>query len=110
VIKKLFDWTPRDIAYWEKIRQKGILYFISWYGVIITGGLLFLLFGIVTLFNWIRQVSGAQITQLSWIFLAFQLIIVALVCLIGGIANSLITWVVEERLYRKYKAFSQEIL
>ena len=110
MIKKLFDWTPRDIAYWEKIRQKGIRYFIGWYGVVITGGLLFLVFGIVTLFNWIRQVSGAQITQLSWIFLAFQLIIVALVCLIAGIANSLITWVVEERLYKKYKVRNQENL
>jgi len=110
VIKKLFDWTPRDIAYWEKIRQKGILYFIGWYGVVITGGLLFLVFGMVTFYNWIRQVSGAQITQLSWSFLVFQLIIVTLVCLLAGIANSLITWVVEERLYRKYTMRSQEDL
>jgi membrane protease YdiL (CAAX protease family) len=108
VVKKLFDWTPRDIAYWEKIRQKGFLYFVGWYGVIITGGLLFLVFGLVTLFNWIRQVSSTQITQLSWAFLGVQLIFVVLVYLVAGIAISLITWVVEERLYRKYKARNQE--
>lgn len=103
MIKKLFDWTPRDIAYWEKIRQKGLRYFISWYGIVITGGLLFLVFGLVTFFIWLRQIAGAQITSTRLIFLIVQLIFVALVCLIGGIANSLITWVVEERLYRKYK-------
>jgi hypothetical protein len=110
VIKKLFDWTPRDIAYWEKIRLKGLQYFIGWYGLVITGGLLFIVFGLVTLFSWIRQVYGTQITQMSWIFLAGQLLFVALVCLIAGIVNSLITWVVEERLYRKYKMRSQENL
>lgn len=104
MIKKLFDWTPRDIAYWEKIRQKGLRYFIGWYGIVITGGLLFLVFGLVTFFIWLRQVLGAQISPTSLIFLVVQLIFVALVCLAGGIVNSLITWAVEERLYRKYKA------
>jgi hypothetical protein len=103
MLKKLFDWTPRDIAYWEKIRQKGLRSFIGWYGVIITGGLMFLVFGLVTFIIWLRQVAGTQITSTSWIFLVGQLIFVALVCLLGGIVNSLITWVVEERLYRKYK-------
>jgi hypothetical protein len=103
MIKKLFDWTPRDIAYWEQIRHKGLRRFIGWYGMVITGGLLFLVFGLVTFFTWLRQVWGSQITSTSWIFLAGQLIFVALVCLVGGIINSLITWVVEERLYRKYK-------
>jgi hypothetical protein len=103
VIKKLFDWTPRDIAYWEKIRQKGLRRFIGWYGVVITGGLLFLVFGLLTFYGYLRQVWGTQITSASWIFLAGQLIFVAVVCLVGGIINSLITWVVEERLYRKYK-------
>ena len=104
MIKKLFDWTPRDIAYWEKIRQKGLRYFIGWYGIVITGGLLLIVFGLVTFFIWLRQVVGAQITPASLIFLVGQLIFVALVCLVGGIVNSLISWVVEERLYRKYKA------
>jgi hypothetical protein len=106
MIKKLFDWTPRDIDYWEKIRQKGLRYFVAWYGLVISCGLLLLVFGGVTLFGWIRQVYGTQITRTNWIFLAGQLIFVALVCLIAGIANSLITWVVEERLYCKYKARS----
>ena len=103
MIKKLFDWTPRDIVYWEKLHQKGLRYFVLWYGLLITGGLLFLVLGGVALFSWIRQVYGAQITRVNWIFLAGQLIFLALVCLVAGIANSLITWVVEERLYLKYK-------
>jgi sensor histidine kinase YesM len=106
MIKKLFDWTPRDIAYWEKIHQKGLRKFISWYGVIISSGLLFLVFGLITFFIWLRQTSGIQITSMSLIFLLGQLIIVALMCLVGGIINSLITWVVEDRLYRKYKGLN----
>jgi sensor histidine kinase YesM len=106
MIKKLFDWTPRDIAYWEKIHQKGLRKFIGWYGVIISSGLLFLVFGLITFFIWLRQTSGIQITSMSLIFLLGQLIIVALMCLVGGIINSLITWVVEDRLYRKYKGLN----
>ena len=110
MIKKLFDWTPRDIAYWEKIRQRGLWNFISWYGVVITGGLFLLVFGGVTFFGWFRQVLHTQITPSSWIFLVGQLIFVVLLCLVAGIVNSLVTWVVEERLYRKYKACDQEDL
>jgi sensor histidine kinase YesM len=106
MIKKLFDWTPRDIAYWEKIHQKGLRKFISWYGVIISSGLLFLVFGLITFLIWLRQTSGIQITSMSLIFLLGQLIIVALMCLVGGIITSLITWVVEDRLYRKYKGLN----
>jgi sensor histidine kinase YesM len=106
MIKKLFDWTPRDIAYWEKIHQKGLRKFIGWYGVIISSGLLFLVFGLITFFIWLRQTSGIQITSMSLIFLLGQLIIVALMCLVGGIINSLITWAVEDRLYRKYKGLN----
>jgi biotin transporter BioY len=106
MIKKLFDWTPRDIAYWEKIHQKGFGNFIRRYGVLISGGLLFLVFGLVTFFIWLRQTLGTQVTTMSLIFLLGQLIVVALVCLLGGIVNSLITWVVEERLFRKYKSRS----
>jgi len=104
MIKKLFDWTPRDIAYWEVIRQKGLGYFILWYALVITGGLVFIVLGGMNLFGWIRQAYGTQITRISWIFLAGQLIFLALVCLIAGIANSLITWVVEQRLYCNYRA------
>jgi hypothetical protein len=104
VIKKLFDWTPRDIAYWEKIRLRGLWYFIGWYGVIITGGLLFLLFGLATFFGWLIQVWDTQPATTGFIFLGVKLVFVAILCLVAGIANSLITWAVEERLYRKYKS------
>jgi hypothetical protein len=103
LIKKLFDWTPPDISYWEKIHKRGLLYFIRWYGMVISAGLLFLVFGLVTIIGWLRQVLGTQSAQTSWIILLGQLLFVALVCLIAGIINSLVTWVVEERLYRKYK-------
>ena len=103
MIKKLFDWTPRDIAYWEKIRQRGLGKFILWYGLLITGGLLFIVFGLVTFFFWLRQVWASQVTSSSLYFLVGQLVFVALVCLLGGLINSLATWVVENRLYRKYK-------
>jgi hypothetical protein len=106
MIKKLFDWTPRDIAYWEKIRQRGLGKFIVWYGVFITGGVLFIVFGLVTFLLWLKQTWGTQITLTSLLFLFGQLVFVALVCLLGGIINSLITWVVEQRLYIKYKAQS----
>jgi hypothetical protein len=103
MIKKLFDWTPRDIAYWEKIRQRGLWKFIVWYGLLITGGLLFIVFGLVTFILWLRQVWGSQVTSTGLYFLLFQFVFVALVCLLGGVINSLITWVVENRLYRKYQ-------
>jgi hypothetical protein len=105
LIKKLFDWTPRDIAYWEKIRQKGLWHFVRWYGLVISAGLLFLVYGLVTFIGWLRQFVGMQRAQTSWIILVGQLFFGALVCLIAGLINSLITWVVEERLYRKYKPY-----
>jgi hypothetical protein len=107
MFKKWFDWTPRDVAYWENLRQKGLRRFILWNGIVITGGLLFLVFGIITTIIWFRQTSAFLLTPLSWAFLAGQLIFVALVCLVFGIINSLITWTVEERLYRKYKTMGQ---
>jgi hypothetical protein len=37
------------------------------------------------------------------------LIVIALICLLGGLANSLITWAMEEKLYVKFKKIhSQE--
>ena len=104
MIKKLFYWTPRDIAYWEKIHQNGLLKFIGWYGVVVSGGLLFLVFGAVTTVIWLRQTSGILMTRMSLIFLLGQLVVVMLVCLVGGIINGLVTWWVEDRLYKKYKA------
>jgi hypothetical protein len=102
MLKRLFDWTPRDIAYWEKIRRYGLGRFILRYGLVITGGLLFLIFGLITVFIWIRQIAGYPFTLTSLLFLLWQLLVVALVCQVAGLINSLVTWVVEERLYRKY--------
>lgn len=102
LIKKLFDWTPRDIAYWEKIRLRGLWYFIGWYGILITGSLLFLLFGLMTFFGWIIQGWDTQPSITGFILLGLKLVFVALLCLGAGIVCSLVTWVVEERLYRKY--------
>jgi hypothetical protein len=106
MIKKLFDWTPRDIAYWEKVHQQGLRRFILWYGMVITAGLFFILFGLVTFFFWLRQVSGGPVTFARIVFLVGQLLVIALVSLLAGLVNSLITWIVEERLYGKYKARS----
>ncbi|OGO60924.1 MAG: hypothetical protein A2029_06160 [Chloroflexi bacterium RBG_19FT_COMBO_47_9] len=72
--------------------------------MVITGGLLFLLFGLVTFFGWLIQVWDTQPATTGFIFLGVKLVFVALVCLVAGIANSLVTWAVEERLYRKYKS------
>ncbi|HSB65175.1 MAG TPA: hypothetical protein VLD65_01275 [Anaerolineales bacterium] len=104
MIKKWFDWTPRDLAYWENLRRKGPIRFILVYGVAITGGLFFLILGLITFFNWLRQLSGATISLNRIIFLLAQLAFVALVALAAGMINSLITWLVEEKLYRKYKS------
>ncbi len=103
MIKRLFDWTPRDIAYWEKIRSHGLLRFITWYGIVISAGVLFGVFGLVTFAIWLTHAWGAHVTSTDLIFLLGQLVFSALVCLLGGMLNALITWVVEERLYRKYK-------
>jgi len=103
MLKKYFDWTPRDIAYWEKIHQKGLRHFILWYGMAITAGLFFILFGLVAFIIWLTQVIGRPIHATNVIFLIGQLVFVAIVCLAAGLVNSLVTWVVEERLYRKYK-------
>ena len=101
-LKKLFDWTPRDIGYWEKIHQKGLKSFIVWYGLVISGGLLFVIFGILTIFEWLRHTWGIPISRSGYILLGGQLIFTAVVCLVAGIINSLITWGVEERQYKKY--------
>ncbi len=103
MIKRLFDWTPRDIAYWEKIRQQGTLKFTAWYGVGITGGVLFAVFGLITLAIWLIHSWGKPVTASTVVFVVGQLVFTAVVCLLGGLINGLVTWVVEERLYKKYK-------
>jgi hypothetical protein len=103
MIKKLFDWTPRDIAYWEKIQHKGLGNFIIIYGVVLTGGGLFIIFGLATVVSWLWKTPGVPLTHTRLIFMAGQLLFIGLVCLVCGVINSLITWAVEQRLYRKYK-------
>jgi hypothetical protein len=104
MIQKLFDWTGRDIAYWEKIQKKGLGNFILWYGIAITGSLLFIVLGLMALLGCLRRMAGSAGTSNDWMFLMVQLVFIALVSIVAGVANSLITWVVEQRLYRKYKA------
>ncbi len=104
MIKKLFDWTPRDIAYWEKIQEKGLGKFILWYGMVVTAGLLFVALGLAALVSWLRRLSSGAISSADWMFLLVQLVFLVVVSLVAGIANSLVTWLVEQRLYRKYKA------
>jgi hypothetical protein len=91
IVKKLFDWTKSDIAAWEKIRKKGLMYFVLWYGLAFSG-MMFLATGVVTFFAW-KPASLAS--------LLFQLAFVAIICLLGGLITSLVTWWMEESIYRK---------
>ncbi len=108
MIKKLFDWTPNDIAQWEKIREKGLRHFIVWYGIVIFGGVLFILLGLVTLLGWAKPIWGGQaglaaINLSRLALLALELGFVALVCLAGGLVTSLATWIMEDKIYQGYK-------
>ena len=93
MLKKWFDWTPNDIAAWERIRAKGVWRFVLWYGVGLFGGGLSILLGGVTLFRWIQS-------PVSLAGLALELALVASLCLLGGVLNSLLTWWLEESIYR----------
>lgn len=93
-VKKLFDWTESDIAAWERIRQKGLWHFIGWYGMLAFGGAMFSLTGLVTFFAWFRTSGGLA-------NLLFQLGFAASACLLGGLITSLVTWWMEESIYRK---------
>ena len=95
MLKKLFDWTPSDVAAWEKIRQKGWRHFLVWYGGISFGGILFVALGGAALTGWFQS-SGTAARFL------FQLASVALMCLLGGFINAVLTWLVEEHLYQRY--------
>jgi thiol:disulfide interchange protein len=95
MLKKLFDWTPRDVADWEKIRSKGLLRFVLGYGLVLFGGIMFIVLGATaTLIRWNRAQAASLISEL---------VIIAVICLSGGLVNSLVTWAVEEKLYQKYK-------
>lgn len=104
MLKRYFDWTPRDIAYWEKIQAKGFWRFFLWYGLGITGGGLFVIFSLYTFVRWFLKFSQAYNTSASRFILFEQLIFTLIVCLLAGIINGLLTWWVEQRQYRKYKS------
>jgi hypothetical protein len=99
--KKFFNWTPQDVADWEKIRSKGLLRFILGYGLILFGGVMFVLIaGTVAVLAWDKTNATISIRLM---------ILIAVICLLGGLVNSLITWVMEEKLYAKFKKIhSQE--
>ena len=67
MLRKYFDWTPSDIAEWEKLRAKGLGRFVLWYGIKLFAGWLFLLVAAGVLFFWIKaalQTHSANFTAL----------------------------------------------
>ncbi len=99
MLKKLFDWTPRDIAQWEKIRAQGLPRFVLWYGVQLFAGVLFVFLGGAVLLLWVKAFLENQATNVAGLLL--ELLFVAAACLAGGVVNSLITWAVEENIYQR---------
>jgi hypothetical protein len=91
-VKKLFDWTPRDVAAWEKIRVRGLWHFVLWYGVLISAGILLIITGAITLLAWVRAPVNIPAAELGFD---------AIVCLLAALINSLVTWVVEEHIYQR---------
>jgi hypothetical protein len=99
MLKKFFDWTPSDIAHWEKIRQKGLAYFILWYGVKLFGCGLFILLGTIVIIVWVRAVLETHVMNIAG--LGLELLFSAAMCILGGVVNSLLTWAMEEIIYQK---------
>ena len=95
-IKKLFIWTPSDVAAWEKIRARGFGRFVLGYGMFGFGGLLFLVTGIITLVGWVLSPAG-------FVALLFRLAVSLGVCLLGGLIAGLLTWWLEDGIYRWIK-------
>ena len=107
MLKKWFDWTPRDIAQWEAIRQKGLGRFIAWYGLLISGGLFFIVPGAAILFTWVKSLLSDRPGSIA--YLGLRLLVTAVLCLFAGFINSLVTWLVEEKLYQKYARQGQDV-
>ena len=109
MLKKYFDWTPRDISTWEMIRKKGLRNFVFWYGLVSFGGILFILLGGAVFVPWAKAFLENQVTISiaaipHFTFLVLELLFVAAVCVLGGLFTSLVTWFMEEAIYRKYKS------
>jgi glucose dehydrogenase len=103
VLKKYFDWTPRDVAQWEAIRKKGFWRFTLWYGLL-SGGIIFIIPGAAVLFGWVKSLLSEQAAPASASSLALKLLAIAVICVLAGTINALATWVMEEKIYQqKYK-------
>ena len=102
MLKKYFDWTPSDVAAWEKLRARGQVRFVLWYGVQLFGGLLFLFLGGAVIILWLKDFLEHQAG--SFRGLVLELLFVAAACLLGGLITALVTWAVEEGIYRKIVA------
>ena len=93
--ERFFNWTASDVTGWEKIRANGWLRFTLWYGLALFGGVLFVLIGgFITLLAWLQGQLPSLIPQL---------VVIALICLLGGLICGLLTWIMEEKLYTKFK-------
>ena len=93
--ERFFNWTPQDVVDWEKIREKGLRHFILRYGMMLSSGIfIILVIGSVILLGWNKSHAASLIPEL---------IVIGLICLIGGLVNGLLTWAVEEKMYRKFK-------
>jgi hypothetical protein len=102
MLKRFFDWTPADVAAWEKLRARGPRRFVLWYGVQLFAGLLFLFLGGTVLLLWVKDVFEHQAASISGLVL--ELLLIALACLLGGLITGTATWLVEERIYLKIVA------
>ena len=99
-IKKLFIWTPRDVAAWEKFRQPGMHHFVLWYGLAGFGGVLFVITALISLIGWFRAPTGGE-------SLLNEVGVDAAVCLLGGLLTGLLTWWLEDGIYWRIIKSSQ---
>lgn len=98
---KFFHWTESDIAAWEGIRARGLPRFVGWYGIRLFGGLMFALLGGAAVLLWVVALLTGQ--KPSFDVLLLQLLLVAALCLSGGLAAGLLTWALEESVYQKIR-------
>lgn len=101
MLRKYFDWTPSDIEKWEELRAKGLARFVGWFGLKLFAGWMFLLVGAGILFFWVR--AWLQNGSANPGLLALELLVAALVCVLGGLIAALATWALEEGIYRRIK-------
>jgi hypothetical protein len=94
--KKFFNWTTEDAAAWERLRQRGPLRFVLWYGAGLLGGGLFLLGCVVILLAWPKQ--GAP----DLLFVGVTLVALALGCALFGALAGWATWLMEDAVYQRY--------